>query len=120
MQFIKSKFPDLDEVLFVKEALEFVPKKKVMKEVPDEERCVATKKNGERCTKKHTSDSLRCKIHENVIVKPVDIPMKKEQCCATTKKGEQCKKKASTNGLCSIHWKNPSLVEATPQPVLVV
>jgi hypothetical protein len=125
MQFIKSKFPDLDEILFAKEALDFVPKKKMIKEVPDEERCTATKKDGERCTKRRVpgNEKACCAIHLKV---PQPTPkkdkMEKIQCCATTKKGEQCKKKAFANGLCTIHCQTPApeLVEITPEPVLVV
>ena len=119
MQFIKSKFPEIDEVSFAQEAMDFAPKKKVMKEVPENERCTATKKDGERCTKRHTKDGDKCAIHEKThlhvavtgsaseasLAKPVKV-----QCCATTKKNEQCKKNAlEGHSMCSMHGKTSVL-----------
>ncbi len=124
MQFIKSKFPNVDEVQFASEALEFVPKKKVMKEVPSDERCIATKKDGERCTKRCANVSDRCIIHEKAFLHNHVDPqahlekVEKVQCSANTKKGDQCKKKAIDNGLCSIHCQSPVSLE-TVSPVLV-
>jgi len=128
MQFIKSKFPNVDEVQFASEALEFVPKKKEMKEVPEHERCTATKKDGERCTKRcalldKTNPELGqfcfCTIHKtfNPSVEKVEAP-KKEQCSSMTQKGDQCKKKAIDNGLCSIHCRSPVSLE-TVAPAII-
>jgi len=119
LQFLKSKF-EFDEVQFTKEALDFEPKKKVMKEVPDNERCIATKKNGERCTKRRGKDCEdKCAIHhgkpEILSDKEPSLP-EKIKCTATTKKGELCKKNAIDGHLCSIHAKLPEEVAA---PIVV-
>ncbi len=68
IEFIKSKFVEkevfFDEDRFAKEAEEFTPiKKRDYKEVPDVERCTATKKDGERCTKKAQKDKTTCGVH---------------------------------------------------------
>ncbi len=122
MQFLKSKFPQIDEVEFAKEALDFEPKKKVMKEVPEEERCVAVKKDGERCTKRRGKDcGDKCSIHHG---KPATTSSDKEpslpekvKCCATTKKNEPCKKNAIDGKFCSIHLKTAEKI--VPQPAVV-
>ena len=107
LQFIKFYFEELDEIAFVTQALAFEPKKKVMKEVPDEERCVATKKDGERCTKRRGKEcGDKCSIHfgkpETPTPAVADAPAK-VRCAAITKKNEQCKKNAVDGHLCSIH-----------------
>lgn len=125
MQFLKSKFPELDEVEFQMEAIAFVPKKKVMKEVPEDERCVATKKDGERCTKRQSKDSdcHKCSIHSKsattVSTKEEKPLVEKVKCSATTKKGEACKKNAVTGEYCSIHSKLHVGTTVAPTQVLV-
>lgn len=98
-----NKFPVTNEVEFT-----FLPKKKIMKEVHEEERCVSLRKDGERCTKRHTKDGNKCSIHEKTFLhaSTKEIPLVKTKCCATTQKGEPCKKNAIDNYLCSIHLKN--------------
>jgi hypothetical protein len=124
MQFIKSKFPEIDEVSFAQEAIDFVPKKKVMKEVPEDERCVALRKDGERCTKRHTKTGNKCTIHEKTFLHDnVDTTKKvllvKSKCCATTQKGEPCKKNAIDNGMCSVH--NATAAKAiVPEPSVIM
>lgn len=117
MQFIKSKFPELDEITFAQEALVFEPKKKVMKEVPDELRCCATKKDGERCTKKASAGLDKCSIHlrcaPSTPSQSSSLP-EKVKCAALTKKNEPCKKYAiAGQTCCSIHAKMPQAPQQT-------
>lgn len=112
LQFLKSKF-EFDEVAFVKEAADFEPKKKVMKEVPDDERCTATKKDGARCTKRRGKEcGDKCSIHhgkpETFSDKEPSLP-EKVKCTAITKKGEPCKKNAIYGNVCSIHAKTQAV-----------
>lgn len=124
MQFIMSKFPGTNEVEFQEEALAFLPKKKIMKEVPEEERCVALRKDGERCTKRHTKDGNKCSIHEKTFLHATidstkEVPLAKSKCCATTQKGEPCKKNAIDNDLCSIHLKTAAKT-IVPEPSTIM
>lgn len=118
MQFLKSKFPQIDEVEFQQEAIDYQPKKKVMKEVPEEERCVATKKDGNRCTKRFTKDGGdKCSIHSKLpnILSANEVPLvEKIKCVAMTKKNENCKKNAIEGGsMCSTHSKLPAPADET-------
>jgi hypothetical protein len=123
MQFIKSKFPEIDELEFAKEAFDFEPKKKVMKEVPEEERCVATKKNGERCTKKRGKEcGDMCSIHHGKpLTSSVEVPTlpEKVKCIAATKKGDPCKKNAIDGKFCSVHAKITEVSDVLSQPAVV-
>ena len=120
LQFIKSKFPEMDEIVFAKEALEFSPIKKQVKEIPDNERCCANKVDGNRCSKRVMKDSTKCSIHHGkaekvaqsvVVVKEVAV-----KCCSLTKKNEPCKKNAIASGRCMMHQE---VSKDTPQPILV-
>lgn len=121
LQFLKSKF-EFDEVAFVEAAADFEPKKKVMKEVPDAERCTAIKKDGERCTKRRGKECEdKCNIHhgkpETLSIKEPSL-IERVKCTAITKKGEPCKKNAIDGNMCSIHAKVPA-VAAAPSVVEV-
>ena len=72
LAFLSIKFPDLDKEEFIKEALEYEPEvkpKRVAKEVPEEERCCAMKKDGQQCTKRHSKEGTMCAVHERQAAK---------------------------------------------------
>jgi Family of unknown function (DUF5763) len=64
--------------------------------------CLAIKKDGSKCTLKHSNENDYCSTHANYTGIP-KIKVCSETCKATTKKGNTCSKHSIKNGFCALH-----------------